>query len=201
VPAVGKRLLDAAPRIPVRDQETLRRHFPGSDPERIADRLISGAAKATAAVGAGVGAAAMLPTPPAMAAEIAGETFAVAAVEFKLIAELHELYGLRAPGNARQRATVYLVEWARRRGVESVRPAGLDVALGFRARRDLRRRVVRRGFRHLPTLTPFMLGAAIGATMNRRDTRRLAQRLRADLRATARQRDAGPTGPGDDADA
>jgi hypothetical protein len=125
-----------------------------------------------------------------MAAEIAGETFAVAAVEFKLIAELHELYGLRAPGTARQRATVYLVEWARRRGVEGVRLAGLDAALGFQAKRDLRKRLVRRGFRHLPTLTPFMLGAAIGATMNRRDTRRLAQRLRADLRDTARRRDA-----------
>ncbi|MFD9245730.1 ABC transporter transmembrane domain-containing protein, partial [Streptomyces sp. NPDC059556] len=52
-------------------------------------------------VGAGVGAAAMLPVPPAMPAELAAEITGVAAIEMKLIAELHEVYGQRPPGDLR----------------------------------------------------------------------------------------------------
>jgi hypothetical protein len=37
--------------------------------------------------------------------------------------------------------------------------------------------------RNLPTLTPFLVGAAVGALLNRRDTRLLAERVRQDLRA------------------
>jgi hypothetical protein len=180
--ALAERLIEAAPRIPVRDLQTLRRQFPGLGPEEIADRLVSGAVKGTAAVGAGVGAAAMLPTPPAMPAELATETLAVAMVEYKLIAELHELYGLRVPGNARQRATVYLAEWSERRGIDVTKPSTVNTALGVGMKRELRQRLVRRSLRNLPTLTPFMVGAAVGAVLNRRDTRKLADRVREGLR-------------------
>ena len=179
---LAERLIDTAPRIPVRDLATLREQFPGLGPEEIADKLISGAVKSTATVGASVGAAAMLPTPPAMAAELVTETFAVAVVEYKLIAELHEVYGLRADGSVRQRATVYLAEWTQRRGIDVTKPSTLDLALGVRMKRELRQQLVKRTMRNLPTLTPFMVGAAIGAVMNRRDTRRLAERVRKDLR-------------------
>ncbi|WP_241968149.1 hypothetical protein [Streptomyces sp. ICBB 8177] len=181
--AVSERLIDLAPRIPVRDLETLRRHFPGLGPDELADKLVSGATAGTAAVGAGVGAAAMLPVPPAMMAELAAETLAVAAVEYKLIAELHEVYGVRAPGNARARVTAYLGAWAQERGIEVTRPSSVDTALSGRMKRRLRQRLLRRTVRGLPTLTPFMIGAGVGATFNRRDTRRLARRVRDDLRA------------------
>lgn len=181
--ALAERLIAAAPRIPVRDLEALRRQFPGLGPEEIAEKLISGAVKGSATVGAGVGAAAMLPTPPAMPAELAAETLAVAMVEYKLIAELHELYGLRAPGNARRRASVYLAEWSGRRGIDVTKPSTVNAALGIGMKRELRQRLVRRSLRNLPTLTPFMVGAAVGAVLNRRDTRKLADRLREDLRA------------------
>jgi hypothetical protein len=178
-----ERLIEAAPRIPVRDLETLRRQFPGLGPEEIADRLVSGAVRGSGTVGAGVGAAAMLPTPPAMPAELAAETLAVAMVEYKLIAELHELYGLRVPGNARRRATVYLAEWSERRGIDVTKPSTVNAALGIRMKRELRQQLVRRSLRNLPTLAPFMVGAAVGAVLNRRDTTKLAARVREDLRA------------------
>jgi hypothetical protein len=183
VSSLAERLVEAAPRIPVRDLETLRRQFPGLGPEEIADRLIGAAMKGTATVGAGVGAAAMLPTPPAMAAELATETFAVAAVEYKLIAELHELYGLRVPGTARQRASAYLWSWSEQRGIDVLKLSSVNAAFGGKMKKELRQKLLKRTVRNLPTLTPFLVGAAVGALLNRRDTRLLAERVRHDLRA------------------
>ncbi|MCI0382952.1 EcsC family protein [Streptomyces sp. CNQ085] len=179
---VADRIVDLAPRIPVRDLATLRRQFPGLGPEEMADRLISGAVKGSATVGAGVGASAMLPVPPAMPAELAAEVVGVAAVELKLIAELHEVYGLRPPGNARERATVYLAEWTQERGIELAVPATFGAAFGSHMRRRLRQTLLKRTMRNLPNLTPFMIGAAVGALVNRRDTRKLAETIRGDLR-------------------
>ncbi len=180
--ALTERFVDAAPRIPVRDLAALRRQFPGLGPDQIAAKLITGATAGTATVGAGVGAAAALPVPPAMTAELAAETLAVAAVEYKLIAELHEVYGLRAPGTTRQRVAAYLTAWTQQRGIQVTKPASLDVALGGQLKRQLRQRLIRRTARNLPTLTPFMIGAAIGAVLNRRSTRQLAEKIRDDLR-------------------
>lgn len=181
--SVAERLIDTAPRIPVRDLRTLRKQFPGLGPEDIADRLTAAAVKGTMTVGAGVGAAAMMPTPPAMPAELATETLGVAAVEYKLIAELHEVYGLRVPGNARDRATAYLWSWTQQRGIDVLKPTTVNVALGTTMKRELRQRLLRRSLRHAPSLTPFMVGAAVGAVLNRRDTRKLAARVRRDLRS------------------
>ncbi|MBY8878718.1 hypothetical protein [Actinacidiphila acidipaludis] len=181
--SVSERLIDTAPRIPVRDLATLRRQFPGLGPEDIADRLIASAVKGTMTVGAGVGAAAMLPKPPTMPAELATETLGVAAIEYKLIAELHEVYGLRFTGNARERATAYLWAWTEQRGIDVLRLSTVNVALGTGMKRQMRQRLLRRTIRHSPSLTPFMIGAAVGATMNRRETRKLAEKVRRDLRA------------------
>ncbi len=189
--ALAERLTDAAPRIPVRDLAALRKQFPGLGPEEIADKLTTGATNGTATVGAGVGAAAALPVPPAMTAELAAETLAVAAVEYKLIAELHEVYGLRAPGSAKQRVIAYLGAWTHQRGIQVTSPASLDAALGGQLKRRLRQQLVRRSARNLPTLTPFMIGAAIGAVLNRRSTRKLAEKVRADLRVRQVPWDAG----------
>lgn len=185
--ALTEQLVRAAPRIPVRGLATLRAQHPGAaDPEQLADLLVLGATRASGALGAGVGAAAMLPVPPAMPVEIAAETLAVAAVEVKLIAELHEVYGVPATGSATQRATAYLSAWANRRGVDATllaRPAGFAaLALGAEVRQQVRRRLTRSSLRRLPSVTPLLIGAGIGATMNRRDTRRLAGEVREDLR-------------------
>ncbi|GES33504.1 hypothetical protein [Streptomyces angustmyceticus] len=182
VAVIADRIMETAPRIPVRDLATLRAQFPGLTPEDLADKLVAGACKGTAAVGAGVGAAAMLPVPPAMPAELAAEVTGVASVEIKLIAELHEVYGLRPAGNFRQRGMAYLASWTEERGIEITKPASLNVALGVQMRRELRQQIMKRTLRNLPNLTPFMIGASVGAFMNRRDTRKLAEKIRKDLR-------------------
>ncbi|TJZ49699.1 hypothetical protein FCH28_25880 [Streptomyces piniterrae] len=179
---IADRIIETAPRIPVRDLATLRAQFPGLTPEELADKLVAGACRGTATVGAGVGAAAMLPVPPAMPAELAAEVAGVASVEIKLIAELHEVYGLRPPGSLTQRAMVYLTAWTEERGIEVTAPASLDAALGGQMRRRLRQRIMRRTLRNLPNLVPFLIGATVGALMNRRDTRKVAEKIRRDLR-------------------
>ncbi|ATL31012.1 hypothetical protein [Streptomyces formicae] len=179
---LADRLIENAPRIPVRDLQTLRKQFPGLGPEQLADKLIAGAANATSTVGAGVGAAAMMPVPPAMPAELAAEITGVAAIELKLIAELHEVYGRRPEGNLKQRSTAYLNSWSEERGIDVAKPATINAALGGQMKRELRQQIMKRTVRNLPNLMPFMVGAAVGAVMNRRDTKRLAVRIREDLR-------------------
>ncbi|MFF9327331.1 hypothetical protein ACF1AY_21800 [Streptomyces sp. NPDC014776] len=176
-------IIDLAPRVPVRDLATLRRQFPGLGPEQLADKLVAGASKATATVGAGVGAAAMMPVPPAMPAQLAAEITGVAAIELKLIAELHEVYGRRPPGTLKDRSAIYLRSWSGERGINVMKPSTFDAALGGRMKRELRQQIMKRLVRDLPTLMPFMVGAAVGAVMNRRETRRLAEHVRKDLRA------------------
>ncbi|MCB5179751.1 EcsC family protein [Streptomyces antimicrobicus] len=182
---VADRIIENAPRVPVRDLATLRAQFPGLGPDQLADKLIAGAANGTSTVGAGIGAAAMLPVPPAMPAELAAEIVGVAAIELKLVAELHEVYGLRPPGNLKERSVAYLSAWTEERGVDLTKPTTLNAALGGQMKRELRQQIMKRMFRNLPNLMPFMVGAAVGAVMNRRDTKKLAHKIRADLRGRA----------------
>src|SRR5258708_613696 len=85
---------DVAPRIPVRDLETLSRHHDGMLGERLADDLVRVAANATTAVGAAGGALAvvefaappLLLTPPP---QLVAATLVVSALEGKPIADLH----------------------------------------------------------------------------------------------------------------
>ncbi|MGW4872795.1 hypothetical protein [Streptomyces chartreusis] len=179
---LADRIIEIAPRIPVRDLAALRRQFPGLGPEELADKLVAGAANASSTVGAGVGAAAMLPVPPAMPTELAAEITGVAAIELKLIAELHEVYGVRPPGGLKDRSTAYLSSWSEERGIDPMKPTTINVALGGQMKRELRQQIMKRMVRNLPNLMPFMVGAAVGAVMNRRDTKKLAARIRNDLR-------------------
>ncbi|MFJ8163971.1 hypothetical protein ACIRBY_24000 [Streptomyces sp. NPDC096136] len=182
---IADRIIENAPRVPVRDLATLRAQFPGLGPDQLADKLIAGAANATSAVGASVGAAAMLPVPPALLAELATEITGVAAIELKLVAELHEVYGQRPPGAKKDRALAYLFAWSEERGIDLTRPTTLNAALGGQMRREVRQQVMKRTFRNLPNLMPFMVGAVVGAAMNRRDTRKVAEKVRRDLRRRA----------------
>ena len=169
-----------APRLPVRDQQTLRAQFPGLDPEQLGDALIQGSARAAAAMGAAAGVAMVLPL-PAAPVEIAVETLAVVGIEIKLVAELHEVYGMRAPGAAPERMLAYVAAWAHRRGV-AFGPAGLILVAGSPLRRRLQRRLIARAGRSVISVGPLLSGAVAGAALNRRETRRLGADVRADLR-------------------
>ena len=181
-------LADAAPRIPVRDAATLRIHHPGRSDDQIADALIRNAARTTAAFGAAVGAMAAVefvapPTYLAAPVQIAAETVAVAAVEVKLVAELHELYGELAGGTGTQRGAVYLTSWVGQRALDPrAGLAGLSAVLGYAAKRELRTMLMRRMGRNLTTLAPFLAGALAGGAINRRATRALGEKVAAELR-------------------
>jgi hypothetical protein len=170
-----------APRLPVRDQDKLRTQFPGKSPDEVADALIEGASRASAAVGATIGVWAVLPVAPAFPAEIVTETLTLVGIEIKLIAELHEVYGLRPPGDRTSRMTSYVGAWANRRGV-SLTPGGVALAFGSPLARRLQRRLAARAGRSAVSLGPLLTGAAAGALLNRRETRRLGQEIRDDLR-------------------
>ncbi|MFI0418343.1 hypothetical protein [Spongiactinospora sp. 9N601] len=176
-----------APRIPIRDLRTLEEHHYGLTGEALADDLVRTAAKATTAVGAVGGALAMaqFAAPPLLLsapAQLVAETLVVAAIETKLIAELHEVYGVEVPGNGGQRALAFAIAWSKQRGVDPLAPGSVTLALGTAAKTALRNRLMRTLGRHLTTLGPFLTGAVAGGTLNHAATKRLATAVRGDLR-------------------
>jgi hypothetical protein len=189
---------DVVPHIPIRDRETLSRHFDGVEGEALADRLVRNAARATAGVGAaggGVAAVEWTVTPTLLSAPVllAAETVAVVAIEIKLIGELHEVYGVRLPGSPSQRAVALIQSWATQRGVNPmVAGVGVGAVLGTAARKELRDMLLRRFGRNLTTLGPFLTGAAVAGFLNRRATRGLGDRLRDDLRKQRKAIGGGP---------
>jgi hypothetical protein len=187
----GKWLADVfmsiAPRLPIRDLETLQEHHYGLTGEQLADDLVRTAANATMTVGAvgGALAAAEFAAPPLLLsapAQLVAETLVVAAIEVKLIAELHEVYGVRVPGNGSYRAAAFVTAWARQRGVDPTVPSSVTLALGAAAKASLRNRLMRTLGRHLTTLGPFLTGAVAGGTLNRIATKKVAEAVRTDLR-------------------
>ena len=150
-------------------------------PGRLADALIEGASRASAAIGATVGVWSVLPVAPAFPAEVVTETLTLVGIEIKLIAELHEVYGARPPGDLSSRMTAYVGAWAHRRGV-ALTPGGVVLAMGSPLGRRLQRRLAFRAGRSALSLGPLLSGAAIGAMVNRRETRRLGHEIRDDLR-------------------
>jgi hypothetical protein len=179
-----EQVLLMAPRLRVRSAGALAAQFPGLGTEDLADALIEGASRASAAVGGAMGAWAALPVPPAMLTEVAVETLALVGIEVKLVAELHEAYGMPAEGRAADRMTAYVAAWANRRGV-LLAPGGLVLVAGSPLARKLRLRLVGRAGRSAFSLGPLLTGAAAGAMLNRRETRRLGRDVRSDLRRRA----------------
>jgi hypothetical protein len=179
----------------VRDLTTLRDHHPGLDADDLAQALISGAAKSTGAVGAAGGALAAVqftapPTLLTIPVQIAAETLLVAAIEVKLIAELHEVYAAAVPGPTRGRMMAYLAAWTERRGIDPLSPGAVKLSIGVAARRSLRKRVLRRAGRNLSTLGPMLSGAVAGSIVNHRETSRVGELVRDDLRRGLRVRGA-----------
>lgn len=183
---------DVAPRIPIRDLETLRRHHtgPNGEPltgERLADAVVRGAANTTTAVGAAGGALAAVEftAPPLLLtapAQVAAEALVVAAIEVKMIAELHAVYGVQVPGGRTARAYAFTVGWAKQRGINPLEPGSATYAMGAAAKAALRKRLLRTAGRHLTTLGPLLTGAVAGAALNRAATKKLADLIRRDLR-------------------
>ncbi|HXS67063.1 MAG TPA: hypothetical protein VN767_29755 [Streptosporangiaceae bacterium] len=178
---LSTQVLTMAPRLPVRDLATLRAQYPDRTPDQIADALIEGASRASATVGVAVGAWAVLPFVPAAGVEIATETLSVVGIEIKLVAELHEVYGMRAPGALIERMTSYVAAWAQRRGV-GIAPGGLVLAAGSPIARQLQRRLAARAGRSAFSLGPLLTGAVAGGLINRRETRKLGRLVKDDLR-------------------
>lgn len=174
-------VLAMGPRLRIRDQATLRAQFPGQSDDAIAQRLIERAARASMAVGGTTGAWAALPVLPAFPAEVAAETLAVVGIEIKLVAELHEIYGVGAVGSGTERARAYIGSWASRRGIYQV-DGGLLLIAGSPLARQLTRRLAGRVRRSTLALAPLFTGAMAGAVLNRRETRRLGLEIRDDLR-------------------
>jgi hypothetical protein len=173
------------PRLRIRDQATLRAQFPGQSDDEIAQLLIERAARAAGTVGGTTGAWAALPALPAFPAEIAAETLAVVGIEIKLVAELHEVYGMGAVGSGPERARAYVGSWASRRGIHQV-DSGLLLVAGSPLARQLTRRLAARVRRSTFALAPLFTGALAGALLNRRETRRLGREIRDDLRQRRR---------------
>ena len=190
---IAEVFVDVAPRIPIRDLATLSAQHGDRTGDALAEELVRHASYVSGGVGGAAGAlmAAEQLAPPAwllMPLELVVETLAVAAVELKLVAELHEVYGRALPEASGDRATALLKAWAERRGV-SVRsltqPKGVANALGRSTRNEIirivRRRLMRRMGRNLSSMAPLLIGAVAGAELNRRATRTLGETMVRDL--------------------
>jgi hypothetical protein len=177
-------VLVMAPKVPIRSLATLQQQYPGLQQEQLADGLIKGAARASAGVGAAVGVAAAVPFVPTVPVELGVETLALVAIELKLIAELHEVYGMPAPGSTPQRMMAYVVSWTDKRGVR-ITSSGLALAVGSPLRRRLERRLLVKASKSALALAPLLTGAAAGALIDHRETRRLGHLVRDDLRKRA----------------
>jgi hypothetical protein len=179
--------IEIAPHVPVRDLETLSRHHKGLRGEALADSLVRAAQRATTGVGAAGGALAAVEfaAPPLLLsapAQIVAETVVVATIEVKMIAELHEVYGVQVPGTGTARGAVFLQSWAQQRGFDPMQPGSVAAALGVAAKTGLRKRLLRTFGRHFTTLGPFLTGAVAGGALNHAATKRLAEKIRGDLR-------------------
>lgn len=180
---------EVAPRITVRDLETMRLHHRGpvGEPlagERLADSVVRGACNGTTAVGVAGGALATVEfvAPPLLLsapAVIVAETLVVAAIEVKLIAELHEVYGVQVPGTRSARAKAFTMAWAKQHGIDSSKPAQ---TMGTAAKAVVRERLLTTAIRLMSTMVPFLAGALVGGALNRSATRKLGELIRMDLR-------------------
>lgn len=197
--ASGRWLVDVtgelAVRVPIRDLPTLEAQLGLPAGADLAGRLVRNATRTSATIGGAAGAVVTAselapPTWVTIPFHLVVETLAVAAVEMKLIAELHAAFHRPLTGPVTERGAVLLQAWAERRGVRAgLRgPVNLSDVLGRTTRREVqrlvRRRLLGRMGRNLTSLAPMLAGAAAGAEINRRATRALGAAVTADLAET-----------------
>jgi hypothetical protein len=181
-------VLDMAPRVPVRDAETVSRHHDGLTGAALARSMIRSSGRVSAAVGAAaggliavqevsVGGIILIPF------VLAAETVLVVLVELKLVAELHHVAGRPVVGSPAEWVAAVVRSWLSGRGITgaTLATAGRFDLLGRATRVRLTGALRRRFTRNLTSMIPFMAGAAVAATLNRRATIDVGHRLAADL--------------------
>lgn len=183
-------------RIVLRDAKTLVDQFGLSEPKSIAHRLTRTSSRTTALIGVAAGAAASLEelAPPAwvvLPAEVLVETLVVAAIEMKMVGEIHSAYGIDFSDSITQRGFLVARAWAEARGIDPRSLASSSVNSNDEdpwnraARREvtrlMQRRMVRRTARNSGVLIPLMAGAAVGGTLNWRATSTLGRQISSDL--------------------
>jgi hypothetical protein len=188
-------VIDLGSRVALRDLATLEAQY-GLSGQQLADALVRNACRNSTAVGAAAGAAMSLEEllPPSWITipfQLLAETAAIAAIEMKLIGELHEVYHRPVPGTAVPRGYALARAWAERRGVSGMALIDGAPALGDvvsrTARKEImrlvRRRAVRRTGANLAGLGPMLVGGAAGAAINRRSTAKLGETVIDELQA------------------
>jgi hypothetical protein len=187
------------PHIPVRDLATLRTHHHGLEGEELADALVRNAAIAVSAVGI-AGSAFILAEKRvpvwllALPVTVAAEVAAVAAIEAKLIAELHEVYGVPLRPGTRSRSTAAAAEWAVRRDIDPTDPRSLRVLAGLTVGRKGTGRIAGRMGR-TARVGSAVVGGVASASAYRGSVSDLAQSLRGELRSSPRRRFSAPAWP------
>lgn len=190
---VAELLVNVAQHIPVRDFDTLSAAHGGTTGTTLAGLVIRNATRTTAGVGAATGALASANqlAPPLwvmLPAELVAETLVIAAIEIRMVGELHAVYGQPIEGDKRERGLALLAAWAGRRGVgvdELKDGKKLSQALGKGTGNQIvalvKRKLMARLFRNVSSFAPLFVGAVAGAELNRRSTRALGNELVMDL--------------------
>jgi hypothetical protein len=200
-------VIDLAPRVPVRDVETLSKHHGGQTGRALAQSMIRSSGRVSATIGAAAGGlvafqevsiAGLLAVP----FELAAETALVVLLEIKLVAELHEVAGRPLPGGARERVAGAVRSWLSGRSMSAVSlvagPAGYEL-LGRTTRQKLTMALRRRFTRNLTTLGPMLTGSAVAGYLNRKATLDVGRRVADDLdlgRSRRRRPRLAPVGTG-----
>ncbi len=186
-------LIKTAPLIPIRSADALSQQYGGMSGPALAGHVIRSAGRSSAAIGGLTGALASAGelAPPMwvmLPAEVIAETMIIAAIEMKLVAELHEIYGQPITGTANNRGIAIVEAWSERRGVsmeDLAKRDGVSRALSRGTRSQIvqlvRRKLMARAARNVSSLAPLFIGAAAGAELNRRATRDLGDALVRDL--------------------
>jgi hypothetical protein len=183
-------VVELAPRVPVRDLETLSRHHGGKTDRALARSMISSSGRVSATIGAAAGGLIALQEVSiagllAVPFELAAETALVVLLEIKLVAELHQVAGRPLPGGVREQVAAAVRSWLSGRGVSAVglvsASGGADLLLGRTTRHKLTMALRRRFTRNLTTLGPMLTGSAVAGYLNRKATLDVGRRLADDL--------------------
>jgi hypothetical protein len=186
---LAETVIELAPRVPVRDAETLSRHHDGLTGAALARSMIRSSGRVSATIGAAAGGLVAVQEVSiaglvAVPFELAAETALVVLLEIKLVAELHAVAGHPLPGSVRDRTAGAVRSWLSGRGVKAgtlvAVPAGADL-LGRTTRSKLTMALRRRFTRNLTTLGPMLTGSAVASWLNRRATLDVGRRVARDL--------------------
>jgi hypothetical protein len=185
---LAETVLDVAPRLPVRDAETLSAHHGGRTGDALARSVVRAAGRVSGGIAAATGGlvtaqevslAGMVLVP----FELAAATALVVVTEVKLVAELHQLAGRPLSGGPRRATEAAIASWMSGRAAPAT-SAEADVrgdALGPAGRRRLRAVLRQRFTRNLSALGPAFTGAVAAGYLNRRATVAVGTRVARDL--------------------